>query len=481
MKPETDVMIVGAGPVGLFLAHECARRGLSYRIVEAHVTQSPYSKALSVFPRTLEILDMAGIVDPFLAAANRVTSVAVTAHGRTLARLPFSPEDSPYPFVAMIPQSVTERLLVEALKRRGSGVEYETTFVSATPREDRVTITLEHGGERTTFDAAFLVGCDGAHSAVRHMLNLELEGAEYAPDFLLADIQTNDLLPAHELQLCPSELGPVAIFPMSATHRRVVATVAARQGDAPSLELVQQILRERGPRELEARDLMWSSYFRIHHRHAPKLRVGRCFLAGDAAHVHSPFGGQGMNTGLQDVWNLVWKLDLALRGRANERLLDSYEAERLPVIEQVIRTADMLTKVLGTPSRLAQTLRNAIIPIVSRLPAFQHAFVRRLSELGISYRRSPIVVGPGKRYFDESIRGGHLGTQFVLLVNDADPEARRAAMDVTDAFGELVELQLSPQRGITLVRPDGYVAYSTLRNNAEALASARTLLERQAA
>jgi hypothetical protein len=118
---------------------------------------------------------------------------------------------------------------------------------------------------------------------------------------------------------------------------------------------------------------------------------------------------------------------------------------------------------------------------VSRLPAFQHAFVRRLSELGISYRRSPIVVGPGKRYFDESIRGGHLGTQFVLLVNDADPEARRAAMDVTDAFGELVELQLSPQRGITLVRPDGYVAYSTLRNNAEALAPARMLLERQAA
>src|SRR5207344_2651508 len=116
--------------------------------------------------------------------------------------------------------------------------------------------------------------------------------------------------------------GPVAIFPMSATHRRVVATVAARQGDAPSLELVQQILRERGPRELEARDLMWSSYFRIHHRHAPKLRVGRCFLAGDAAHVHSPFGGQGMNTGLQDAWNLVWKLDLAVRGRANEHLLD---------------------------------------------------------------------------------------------------------------------------------------------------------------
>src|SRR5262249_31838605 len=163
------------------------------------------------------------------------------------------------------------------------------------------------------------------------------------------------------------------------------------EGDAPSLDLVQQILRQRAPSGIEAHALHWSSYFRIHHRLATQLRLARIFIAGDAAHVHSPFGGQGMNTGLHDVWNLVWTLDLFLRGHGNEQLLDSYGAERLPVIRQVIETTDVLTKVMGTPNRLAQALRDAAIPMVSRLAPFQHAFVQRLSELGIAYPGSPIV------------------------------------------------------------------------------------------
>ena len=174
---------------------------------------------------------------------------------------------------------------------------------------------LDRRGERIEVTAAFVVGCDGAHSTVRHLLNLSFAGAEYEDSFMLADIETNDALPADELQLCPSESGPLAIFPMSATRRRIVATVAQIEGDAPSLELVQQMLRQRAPAELEAHALHWSSYFRIYHRHAAQLRVGRCFIAGDAAHIHSPYGGQGMNTGLHDVWNLVWKLDLVLHGR----------------------------------------------------------------------------------------------------------------------------------------------------------------------
>src|SRR5262249_20302302 len=156
----------------------------------------------------------------------------------------------------------------------------------------------------------------------------------------------------------------------------------------------------------EARALHWSSYFRIHHRHAAKLSAGRIFIAGDAGHIHSPFGGQGMNTGLQDVWNLVWKLDLFLHGHANERLLASYGAERLPVIKDVIRTTDLLTKVMGTPNKFAEALRDVVIPMVSRLAPFQHAFVQRLSELGIAYRGSPIVEGTGERYLDDSMRGG---------------------------------------------------------------------------
>jgi len=143
--------------------------------------------------------------------------------------------------------------------------------------------------------------------------------------------------------------------------------------------------------------LHWSSYFRIHHRQVARLREGRMFIAGDAAHIHSPFGGQGMNTGLHDIWNLVWKLDLFLKGRGSQELLDSYSSERLPVIKNVIETTDLLTKIMGTPHRFAQALRDTVIPIVSRLAPFQHAFVQRLSELGIAYQGSPIVEGPGKR------------------------------------------------------------------------------------
>ena len=462
LATDTDVLIVGAGPVGLFLANECARRGLRYRIIEAHATQSEYSKALAIFPRTMEIFDMAGVVAPFLERANRVTSVAIETHGRKLAQMRFEPKESPYPFVAMVPQDVTEALLAEELHRRGGAVEYETTFVTAQPQDDRVVASLNHKGEVTTLSAGFVVGCDGAHSAVRHLLNIPFEGAAYASLFLLADVETNGALPVDELQLCPSEAGAVAIFPINATRRRIVAMIDRQDGDVPSLELVQKILTERVPTRLDAHDMHWSSYFRIHHRVVKELRGGRIFIAGDAAHIHSPFGGQGMNTGLHDVWNLAWKLDLFLHGHGNESLLDSYSAERLPVIKNVIETTDFLTKALGTPSKIVQALRNTVIPMVSHLAPFQHAFVQRLSELGIHYAGSPIIEGPGKRYMEESMRGGGIRSRFLLMVGDTETGAvKDAARQFCASFAEVVEFRASQHPGITLVRPDGYVAYAS--------------------
>jgi len=269
---------------------------------------------------------------------------------------------------------------------------------------------------------------------------------------------------------------------MSATRRRIVASIAEPEGHAPSLELVRKILAQRSPRQMEARALHWSSYFRIHHRHVAHLRVGRLFIAGDAAHIHSPFGGQGMNTGLHDVWNLVWKLDLFLRGRGNERLLDSYSAERLPVIKQVIETTHFLTRVMGTPNKFAQALRDTVIPMVSRLAPFQHAFVQKLSELGIAYSGSPIIEGPGERYFDDSIRGGKgIGSRFLLIIsNDADSATYEAAKRLCESFSDVVELRRGSNAGITLVRPDGYIAYAAKgRDGLAALASLRSILERQ--
>lgn len=475
---DTDVLIVGAGPVGLFLANDCARRGLRWRLVETRSNQSEHSKALAIFPRTLEIFDMAGLVRPFLDAANRVTTVSVVAHGRRLAHMRFAPEQSPYRFIAMVPQDVTERLLVSALRRRDGFVEYNTTFRSAEEDEDGVTVTLDRQGVPTTLRAAIVVGCDGAHSAVRHLLNIGFEGAAYDASFMLADIQTNDSFPANELLLCPSEFGPAAIFPMNAIRRRVVATIDHPEGDAPSLDLVRKILAERAPSGIEAQALHWSSYFRIHHRHVQRLRVGRLFIAGDAGHIHSPFGGQGMNTGLHDAWNLVWKLDLFLSGRGNQRLLDSYSSERLPVIQNVIATTHHLTQVMGTPNRLAQALRDTVIPMVSRLAPFQHAFVERLSELGIAYPGSPIVDGPGKRFFDDSLRGGKgIESRFLLMVDEVNAsEAKRLA----GSYADLVEVRSFRSPGLTLVRPDGYIAYETHGQvGSEELASLRDVLDRQ--
>ena len=478
---DVDILIVGAGPVGLFLANECARRGLRFRIVEANAGQSVHSKALAIFPRTMEIFDMAGVVSPFLERANRVTEVAMIAHGRKLAHMQFEPDQSPYSFVSMVPQDVTEKLLVAELQRRGRSPEYETAFISAEQQNDSVTATLDHKGEQSKCTASFVVGCDGAHSAVRHLLNIPFEGGEYSPSYALADVETNPTLPANELQLCPSEFGPLAIFPMSATRRRIVATVDQAEGDAPSLELVRQLLVQRAPKEVEALSLNWSSYFRIHHRHAQTLRGGRMFLAGDAAHIHSPLGGQGMNTGLHDVWNLVWKLDLFLRGHGNEQLLDSYSEERLPVIKTVIETTDQMTKVLGTPNKFAQLLRDAVIPMVSHLAPFQHAFVQRLSELGIAYHGSPIVEGPGKRYFDESIQGGTgICNRFLLVLEyEANPSPKAAAKQIADSLNDVLELRLGRHKGIILVRPDGYIAYSSHEDSPATLKHIRALLERQ--
>jgi len=189
-----------------------------------------------------------------------------------------------------------------------------------------------------------------------------------------------------------------------------------------------------------------------------------------------------MNTGLHDVWNLVWKLDLFLHGRGNQQLLDSYSVERLPIIKSVIDTTDFLTRVMGTPNRFAQALRDAIIPMVSRLAPFQHAFVRRLSELGIAYHGSPIVEGPGRRYFDDSMRGGMgIAGRFLLLVDEEkESPANETARQLSQSYRDVLELRHSGSAGIKLVRPDGYLAYSADNGGRMGvLQSARSLLARQ--
>jgi 2-polyprenyl-6-methoxyphenol hydroxylase-like FAD-dependent oxidoreductase len=477
---EIDVLIAGAGPVGLFLANECARRGLSYRIVEMNATQSTHSKALAIFPRTFEIFDMAGVSAPFAAAANRVTGVVFASHERKLGRIEFVPKATPYPYVAMVPQDVTEKLLLEHLRSLGGDVEYETALASARQTRSGVEATLERRGVSAFVAAKYLVGCDGAHSTLRHVLGLPFEGGDYAEQFMLADAMTNDVLPSDEMHLCPSPDGPLAVFPMSATRRRIVATVDRLDGDAPSLDLVNDLLAQRAPSGLRAESLIWSTYFRIHHRCVSEMGAGRMFVAGDAAHIHSPFGGQGMNTGLGDAWNLAWKLDLAARGRANDALLSSYTPERYPIVRSVIEATQFLTTALGSSNALAREIRDTVIPVVTHIPQIQHAFVERLSGLGNAYKGSPIVDGAGRRYFDDSLRGGRgIESRFILMLPDADSAVRAGAQSLAQRFSDTLELRSYAGSDLLLIRPDGYVASEHAASGSNALSAVEENLSKQ--
>jgi hypothetical protein len=202
------------------------------------------------------------------------------------------------------------------------------------------------------------------------------------------------------------------------------------------------------------------------------------FLAGDSAHLHSPIGGQGMNTGLHDAWNLVWKLDLVIKGIADPQLLDTYETERLPVIKDVLETTHILTQMMTTPTKFAQILRNLIVPTVTHFAAVRRAFVQRLSEFEIHYEGSPIIEGHGERYFDDSMRGGNgIQSRFLLLLGRSDSTNEQSANALVNELKEVVELRRSQDRGLKLVRPDGYVAFEAKNISQAELSSVRELLE----
>lgn len=455
MENQVSVLVVGAGPVGLFLTRELIRHGIHTRIVEKATEQSCHSKALAIMPRTLELFDMAGVVAPFVAEANPVRQVSSRYRDRVLGRVPFQGTHTHYPHIAMLPQDRTEALLLAALEAAGGRVEYHSEVVAIEPRADGVRVQLAAGAD---IQARYVVGCDGARSTVRSLLGLPFEGGDYPETFVLADIETAPDWPADEMQVCPNEAGAIACFPMNAGRRRIMAMVEQDYTGTPDLAFIQQLMAARGLAGLEARKLLWAGRFRIHHRGTPDMRRGSVFLAGDAAHIHSPFGGQGMNTGLQDAWNLAWKLRFALAGWAGDALLDSYSSERHAVVQAVIRNTDVLTRVVATRKPWLVRLRNQAIRTLTRLPAFRAKFVATLSGLGVRY-------ASGARAADEPIEHPSqtlfriLGQGYVLLI---PPRLEPSAFEVlstryTDC------LTVVPARDTTsrirLVRPDGYLAY----------------------
>jgi 2-polyprenyl-6-methoxyphenol hydroxylase-like FAD-dependent oxidoreductase len=423
---ELSVLIVGAGPTGLTLAAQLSAFGIRARLVDRSLDRARESRALAVQARTLEVLQNLNLGEALVARGNPSARLMLHFEGGATAdaRLgDFGATDTRFPFILFVSQAETEALLSEYLAAAGVMVERGVELVDATQDSESVRCLLrrQDGGEEQV-TARYLAGCDGAHSTVRKCAGIPFEGGAYLHDFLLGDVEVDGALEPDTLHSFPGRRGVAMFFPLgSPATWRVIAmagglgpqtveearTERARRGDSGpdepmtsdlSLDELQSVVDGATGGGLKLRDPAWLTHFRLHHRQASRYRRGRVFLAGDAAHIHSPVGAQGMNTGIQDAWNLGWKLALVVRGAAAETLLDSYEAERWPVGRTLLRSTDrafsMFTRAMSAgpfAAWIRRTIGPRLAPRVLGSARARALIFRFVSELGIHYRKSPAV------------------------------------------------------------------------------------------
>jgi 2-polyprenyl-6-methoxyphenol hydroxylase-like FAD-dependent oxidoreductase len=387
------VLVVGAGPTGLTMAAELVLHGVQCRIIDKAAAASDKSKALAIHARTLEVLESLGIADQLIAQGHKLHGMRIFIEGKPAVHARLDRIASRYPFVLALAQNETERILEQHLASIGVRVERETELTGLGQDGGGVSATLRRADGEERITTPYLIGCDGAHSTVRHVLGLRFEGAAYEELFVLADVHIAWQLADDEARIYVNPEGMAAYFPMGGGRYRLIAELPQSTAIAPepSLAEVQALVDRFGPPGTVLSEPHWLATFRIHRRKVANYRSGRVFVAGDAAHIHSPAGGQGMNTGIQDAHNLAWKLALVVKGTAAPALLDSYQAERHPVAEQVLRTTDAMTRVISLRNPLARAVRDFVIPVAASQSFVQKRFMRDLAELSVNYRRSPIV------------------------------------------------------------------------------------------
>jgi 2-polyprenyl-6-methoxyphenol hydroxylase-like FAD-dependent oxidoreductase len=395
--PDPAVLIVGAGPVGLVLACELARRDVGLRLIDKLPRPTTESRAIVVHARSLEMLERIGVVDELMATGIKVTGAQFHADGVTRAEIALNTVDSPYPFSVTLPQTETERILRERLAGLGVTVEQGTELVGFDQDEGLVRARLRReDGRDETVASSWIAGTDGSHSTVRSATGAHLEGSFKGERFLMGDVEADYDLDRSSMHTFFSPgTGPIVVFPMRGERTRLIAQLtdeADVDAGEPTLERMQAVADERagGIKLLEAH---WLTVFEIHHAQVPQYRHGRAFLAGDAAHVHSPAGGQGMNTGMQDAFNLGWKLALAADGRAAPGLLDSYHAERHPVAARVIKQTTRMTTMATLHGKGARALRNHLVHLAAGLAPVRAELADQTEETNINYRDSPLVAG----------------------------------------------------------------------------------------
>jgi 2-polyprenyl-6-methoxyphenol hydroxylase-like FAD-dependent oxidoreductase len=396
-----NVLVVGAGPTGLMLANQLARWGITATIIDRHSGPAQQTRAMAVQARTLEIYEKMGIAEQALALGMRGAAANIWANGRWTARIPIGDigkSMSPFPFILMLGQDDNERIMGEKLNSQGVDVQWNTELIALEQHPDHVDVALRlPDGSTRNLKPAWVAGCDGARSPVREMNGITFPGAPYEHVFFVADTEATGSMKPGELNVYLWQDGFHLFFPMRGKDRwRVIGILPdglRKRDDLTFQELVPAIQREAGA-NLEFKECSWFSTYRIHHRAAEKFRDRRCFLLGDAAHIHSPMGAQGMNTGLQDAYNLAWKLALVVKGRAKPALLDSYESERIPVARRLLRTTDRAFQLIVSDGWLAGLFRTRIMAhIAARAMTFEAvrklAF-RTISQIGIQYRDGPI-------------------------------------------------------------------------------------------
>jgi 2-polyprenyl-6-methoxyphenol hydroxylase-like FAD-dependent oxidoreductase len=403
---EPDVLVAGAGPTGLTLAAQCRAIGAGVRIVDRQLDRVHESRALAVLPRTLEVLRGLGIAESLVEQGNDAVRLQIHAGGRVVSVPLFDVglEDTAYPFLLFLSQGETEAVLNEHLAAHGIHVERGVELLGFEAGEENVTCTLRRvDGSRERVRARYLIGCDGAHSSVRHDAGIPFEGGAYPQTFVLSDLEVDGDLERDVAHAFLGAGGMLLFFPLESPASWRMLGMRPRRGaqgaeperTEPTLGDLQGIADDFTGGGLRLRDPAWLTYFRLHHRHAARYRAGRVFLAGDAAHVHSPAGGQGMNTGIQDAWNLGWKLALVAAGLADEALLDTYEAERRPVGGFVLRLTDRATGIATSTNPLLRVLRTRIpprlAPLALRFSGPRAYGYRTLSQLRVHYRGSPAV------------------------------------------------------------------------------------------
>jgi 2-polyprenyl-6-methoxyphenol hydroxylase-like FAD-dependent oxidoreductase len=489
----THVLVVGAGPVGLVAACELVRQGANVRIVDALEQPDPRSRAVVVHPRTQEALSVLGVLPELEAAARPQVALEIFAGPLARERVRIGTDvASRYQRILNLPQSDTEAIVARRAGELGLTIERGTRLTALRQTDDGVDVTLSSRGRTEQLRVAWLVGADGAHSTVRSALGTSINGVYKGHSFLLADVAAQTGLSADTSRMFAHPDGFSGVFPMAGDRVRLMFQ-ADPTGADPTPELVQRLIDERMGGQWRVTVPYWLSYFQVNSGQVPRYRFDRVLLAGDAAHVHSPAGGQGMNTGIQDAVNLAWKLALVSTGRADVGLLDSYDAERYPVGAQVVKQTTIMTRLMASAGAGAH-LRDVGLYLLGHVHPLGTAAVANLAEVTVNYRSSPIVDGRGRhragtvRPGDHApevdgladadgrpafigdllrrpghvllVRGGaaanlgDLGT-VTTVVDPTGPAPMGSLVDSQGTFAKAYDVE---HDGLVVIRPDGYVA-----------------------